>query len=767
MGESWRSPDLAPIPGPWFRFRPRPATNDPERASRFATDLHRALTVATELNLAFSLAWESGPRGRILFRAEPRCSQSWIAEILRPAYEPGQWIPDSGPFGGGAHPTVRWGALGGPADLPLPFLDENGPWAEPLLHGLRLLSRGAWVLWELHPQKLPRFPPAPGPRALDPPVVWGAPRAAQAPESERRRRDRTEARRHELPWAVRLTVGMDPPARPGLLESIERLVVAGTASGMGNGIRLDRPIRWIRSEAPWLPFVLSEVAGLFPTPWSPRSSEESPDEPRLGLGGSGEGSPVGIPVPRREGRHLLVLGETGMGKSSLLVRLALAASRHGGVILLDPIGDTARRFLALLPESAVDRTTFISPAQSAIGWNALAGLGSPSSGGASPADRALGDLVTALRRVRAARFPDTLYWGPRIEEVLGRTMSLAAQGRGATFETAYRLLDQMEWPAPSGPEPTRIAAREFRQWLEAHRDDVEGTRRLLGEIVRNDTLRRLLCAPDAKFSPEEAVAPGRIVVVAGDAPLVGEMTARYLLSVYLALVWSALLGRSPPRKTFVLLDELQWYAHDGLSEFLRLGRRANVHLYAATQSLRSLPEGVREALRTNAADFVVFRGDPEEAREFSRWTGAIAPERLLALPRGHAAVLLGKGSDVRWTLVRPESSPADADSRVQAIADASVARWSELPIPDLSDAPTVPRPELSAAGVLRDVLAAHGERSAAGVRRVELGWLRSAGLSIESIRQLGGDLTRAGRLLRRGRDSGGSFWDLAPDAGEN
>ena len=49
-------------------------------------------------------------------------------------------------------------------------------------------------------------------------------------------------------------------------------------------------------------------------------------------------------------KHLLVVGPTGVGKSTFLFWLALSAIRQGhGVLLLDPKGDLARALLAAIP----------------------------------------------------------------------------------------------------------------------------------------------------------------------------------------------------------------------------------------------------------------------------------------------------------------------------------------------------------------------------------------------------------------------------------
>jgi uncharacterized protein DUF87 len=487
---------------------------------------------------------------------------------------------------------------------------------------------------------------------------------------------------------------------------------------------------------------------------------------QLPLGVDEFGEAVHLEAPATEGRHLLILGETGMGKSSALLRLARRGAEVGAVILLDPIGDTARRLLELLPPGRSPPVRVISAARDRTGINALACLEPGREDGSAGGERMVEELVQALRQVRLARYPDTPFWGPRIDEQTSAALRAAAASPGATLAEAFSLLDDT---APVfhgwGPEG-RAAVAGYRSWSASRREEAEGARRLLGEVTRSAVLRRLLCAPSPKWALEGLDEPGKVTVISGDAPEVGESAARYLLGVYLALLWSRLLARSRPGKVFLLLDEIQWYGHGALAEFLRLGRRANVHVFAATQSLASLPEALQEPVRTNVADLLLYRGDPLEAREFSRWIPSAPPERLLALPRGHALLLAGKGSDVRWVETVPPV-PSRQRSRSDPLP----------PEPGPEGAPPEPgspQPRalkgdggaseatsgLPLAGDWACLLSVAADVGR-GRRRVYLRELRGAGqLSDGQVRALGAQLRREGVLLETGGVAGERWWEF-------
>jgi hypothetical protein len=482
-----------------------------------------------------------------------------------------------------------------------------------------------------------------------------------------------------------------------------------------------------------------------------------------------------------------------MGKSSLLVALARRVSQEHGLVVLDPLGTTAAAVERELHAAARPRLLWIAPSDAPSRFNALEGIAHEGPGDLVRSERRLNDLVHSLRRVRSGRYADSAYWGPRLEEMLTRALRAAAGWPEGTLVDAHTLLatggrlHQEIPPAAQGP------VRELAQRIRERPDDAEGARRLLHEIVRSPVLEHMLCAPVPDLSSSELVRPGRVVLVSGDAARVGESTARYLLSVFLAIVWSELLARPNRTKTFLLLDEAQWFAHESLAEILRLGRFANVHVILATQAIASLPSPVAEAVWTNVADLVAFRGSPEEARELARSAHGISTEAVLSLPRGHAVVLLGKGEAVHWlrTLRLPERCPADSDRNLGDPADGdSASPAAEAPSPSSAS------PHLAGGGDLQPIAVPctgtpsgpASVRSSSSSTRVTvedvIAYLRSTAVSSPTgavirvtledlrrrldpgglaVRQAGARLSACGAIVRTERTPKGTVWTLSLD----
>jgi DNA helicase HerA-like ATPase len=503
---------------------------------------------------------------------------------------------------------------------------------------------------------------------------------------------------------------------------------------------------------------LEELMLLWPSPDCEVGSESQPSGDRravLPLGRTSDGVVTGPPIDLDQGRHVAVLGETGMGKSSLLVALARRALRESGGIVFDPLGDTVRSLRRELRPAEHARCLWVAPDAAEIGLNALEGIGDGED--AIRSERRLNDLVHALRRVRAGRYTDSGYWGPRLEEMVTRALRAAAALPDGTLVDSHTLLATSTRLGRAIPSPAAESIRELADRIRDRPEDADGARRLLHEVVRNPVLARLLCAPRPTVRTRDLVSPGRIVLISGDAARVGESTARYLLSVLLALVWSELLSRPDPSKTFVFLDEAQWFSNDSLAEMLRLGRRKNVHVVLATQAIASLPETVAEAVWTNVSDFVAFRGSPEEAREFARVAPGVPAGVLLSLPRGEAAVLLGKGESVRWVrtvrLPSPRSTATTEPAALPGPPPAPLTGADPEGIQDRAGSQSSPD------RIVEELLRIQARLPEGAPMVVDVRELRqSIDPEGESIRKLGSLLSRSGALSRVDRSEGGHKW---------
>lgn len=583
------------------------------------------------------------------------------------------------------------------------------------------------------------------------------------------------------------------------LDTAVRVLEALTSITGGSGFT----VRWIRSSLKKERMVschlASRGAGWFPWPmihttvlsnaeaasWLPPPSFDSfhTIEPHsqdaggsLNLGVDRRGGALSIPWSEAEGHHMLVAGETGMGKSTLLVLLAAQALNDDAcLILVDPLGDTASDLLAQIGEDHLQRTILVAPESSPVEQNLLAIPDGPRTGpDDTRLERRVGELVTSLRRVRAERFGDTFYWGPRIEDVLTRVFLILASFREPNLKDAEDLLTDpsgVHLPFIEDPAASQLV-KELLEGLKQEKPaDLEGARRVIKDVTLSPSMMKVLSSRRPRWDVSMALDPGAITLISTERPLVGQRASSFLASMMLTLLWSRIVARGRGRnKVILLLDEVQEYANESLLDMLRQGRRFNLHVWAATQSLAAIPRELKDGLVTNSRDIVLFRGSPGDSAMARDDLYLPEDENLMTLGRGEAIAFLNKSRKLaRFSIPPFRMSPAErcilGEERMKQVVEHSMRFWGARP----AEQPGVPLHENMEKGEVpsaSDPIYAllfgamslePGEDLVVPLSRVE----KLVRGDVGSLRSLGSVLKGRGALIRSERREGGKYWILS------
>src|SRR5438477_1013882 len=154
-----------------------------------------------------------------------------------------------------------------------------------------------------------------------------------------------------------------------------------------------------------------------------------PQELCIGARSSGD---VVVLAPEERRRHLYIVGQTGTGKSTLLLNLIaqdLAAGQ--GLALLDPHGDLAEAVLLHVPRDRTNDLVYLNPAdvERPVGFNPLSSV--PDELKPIVAD----GVVSAFRHV----WPES--WGPRLDYILTNAVRALLDVPGGTLLMLPRLLN--------------------------------------------------------------------------------------------------------------------------------------------------------------------------------------------------------------------------------------------------------------------------------------------------------------------------------------
>lgn len=343
-------------------------------------------------------------------------------------------------------------------------------------------------------------------------------------------------------------------------------------------------------------------------------------------------------------RHLLLVGKTGRGKSSLMLGVIryLAAPRFDlavrpgvdgakaqvprpAVVLVDPHRDLARAALALVPPSRRDDVIFLDLANRAqpFGLNPLdTGLG-------WERDGAVENTLLIFRR----QFSE--YWGPRMEDAFRyglRTLYaanedlVAADPRGshAARGEQYTLLDLpalFHDLAFRKALLARLADSVIREWWDQYIRSLDWKWQ---QEIFNPVLTKIhryagswaaagvVGQPRSTVDPRDWLRAGRILIVDGGPGTIGEDTTALICGALLNALKLAVAAQAtrPPEEraqVTIIVDEFHAIPGADYEAILAELRKFGGSLVLATQSLEqldALDHGGKRALRAS-----VFAGN--------------------------------------------------------------------------------------------------------------------------------------------------------------
>lgn len=319
-------------------------------------------------------------------------------------------------------------------------------------------------------------------------------------------------------------------------------------------------------------------------------------------------------------RHLHVIGPTGVGKSTLLARLALQDAAAGrSVVVIDPKGDLVRDVAERLPQYRLEDVVLLDPTSpSPVGLNGL-------SGAANQARREVN--ADAILSVFHAIYADS--WGPRTEDILASTLTTLARRSDGSLTMVPLLLTNAGVRRSLTQEVRKndpLGLGTFWNWYDGI-SDAERTHAIaplmnkLRSVLLRPGLRAVFGQRRPKFSLDEVFSKRRILLVSLARGEIGTESARLLGSLVTALLWQAALGRIAVRATLrhpvmVYIDEVHEYLRlpGDLGDALAQARGLGVSYTLSHQHLTQLPPSLRSTLLSNVQSRLCFRTSTEDAK---------------------------------------------------------------------------------------------------------------------------------------------------------
>lgn len=344
----------------------------------------------------------------------------------------------------------------------------------------------------------------------------------------------------------------------------------------------------------------------------------------IGVANAGRRVRVGIAL-----HHIHVLGPTGTGKTSLLLRMVLDDVHTGrGVAVFDPAkGDLIRDLLDRLPADCADRLVVIDPDET----NAPPAINllDPAVHGGAPHDVAA-HITSVMSKVWHR------WWGDRMTEIAYHGLLTLARLPGSTLAHLPRLLSDAKWRA----ERVQAATDQLDPWESATLAEFwDGFNALpagqraglvapllsrLRLVLAHPLALGLFGVPATTFRFAD-ILDGGVLLCRLPKGVIGEDGTRLIGSLLLAGLWQATAARARIPEDQRLdaacyLDECQNFLHlpIGIGDALAEARGLRTSFVLAHQYLGQLTAGMAEAVDANARNKVYFALAPRDAANQAR-----------------------------------------------------------------------------------------------------------------------------------------------------
>jgi hypothetical protein len=333
----------------------------------------------------------------------------------------------------------------------------------------------------------------------------------------------------------------------------------------------------------------------------------------------GHNTMFGLPRFDR-GRHLYIIGQTGVGKSGLLELLTISdIFSPYGFAIIDPHGDYALNVLKRIPAERASDVIYFNPADTdfPIAFNPME-VQDP-----KLRTHTASELIGVLKRMFES-------WGPRLEYILRYTLLALLDYPDATMLDITRMLTDKSFRRDvlkyvNDPVVRNFWEIEFTSWNDKFAAEaVAPVLNKVGAFTANPLVRNIIGQPKSSFNIRQIMDQRKILVVNLSRGLVGEDNAALLGALLVTKIQLAAMSRADipaaERSPFYLyVDEFQNFATDSFATILSEARKYGLNLTVANQYIAQMSIEVKDAVFGNVGSIVAFRMGVDDARNMQRY----------------------------------------------------------------------------------------------------------------------------------------------------
>ncbi len=320
------------------------------------------------------------------------------------------------------------------------------------------------------------------------------------------------------------------------------------------------------------------------------------------------------------GRHLYIIGQTGVGKSGMLELLTISDIYSPfGFAVIDPHGDYAQSILRRIPESRIKDVIYINPSDTdyPIAFNPME-VTDP-----KLKTHTASELIGVLKRMFES-------WGPRLEYILRYSLLALLDYPDATMLDITRILTDKKFRNEvleyvSDPVVKNFWTVEFASWNDKFAAEaVAPVLNKVGAFTANPIVRNIIGQPKSSFNIRKIMDDRKILIVNLSRGLIGEDNASLLGALLVTKLQLGAMSRADvdaeDRVPFYLyVDEFQNFATDSFATILSEARKYGLYLTVANQYTAQMSLEVRDAVFGNVGSIISFRTSADDARIMQKY----------------------------------------------------------------------------------------------------------------------------------------------------
>jgi len=331
--------------------------------------------------------------------------------------------------------------------------------------------------------------------------------------------------------------------------------------------------------------------------------------------------PVYLSLTDRQ-RHIYVVGQTGVGKSTFLENLALQDMvNNKGFAFIDPHGDTVDRLMSMTPAERAEDIIYFSPAEMErpLGLN-LFEFDKP-----DEKDFIIQESINMLYKLYDPNHQGIL--GPRYEKFfrMAALTIMADPNKGSFIDVPKLFIDNVFLRS-------KLKYVQEMDVLDFWNKEVPQSSRSndYGEIVAwvtskfsafssNTMMRHIIGQAKTSFKIREVMDNQKILLVNLNRSRVGAINSQLLGMILVMKFQEAAMSRSDipesERKDFCLfVDEFQNFSTDSFADIMSEARKYHLNLVVANQYTTQLSDEIRNAVFGNVGTVVTFRVGHDDAK---------------------------------------------------------------------------------------------------------------------------------------------------------